>query len=837
MPLPITATLPELLARLESHTTVLLQAPPGAGKTTRVPPALLDAPWRKNRKILMLEPRRLAARSAARFMAGSMGESVGRTVGYRVRLESKVSGATRIEVVTEGILTRMIQSDPALIDYAAVVFDEFHERSLHADLGLALVREAQQALREDLRILVMSATLDVEPLARLLDDAPLVRSQGRSFPVDIQYRPATASRDPLAHVVATIRHSLKTDSGSLLVFLPGVGEIRRVADRLADGLQGNILLTPLYGDLSGPDQDAAIAPAPVGQRKIVLATAIAESSLTIDGVRVVIDGGLQRRSRFDPNSGMNRLVTARVSKASAEQRAGRAGRLEPGVCYRLWSAAEQQAMAAFTPPEITEADLASLVLELAQWGAREPAQLTWLDPPPQAHWNQARDLLQWLQALDGSGAITTHGRAMLKLGLHPRLAHMVLRGRDRGQGSLAADLAAMLSERDILIDRPGSDLALRYKMLHSSGRSNHHQVPHQVHHGRLAQVRKLARSFDDGNSECTRVDEAEIGRLLALAFPDRIAQARDQRGRFRLSNGRGAFLYEDDPLAGSPWLVAADLDGQARESRIFLAAAVSQADLEVDFAGQIVDKTEARWDEQRGTVVATQQRLLGELVLIEKTLQAPDAAVLEAGLLDAVRRRGLMSLGWTDSARQWRARAQWANKLWPDDWPDFSEGALLDELESWLGPFVAGKRRWPELTRIDLTMALKSRLDYARQQALDELFPTSLTIPTGRSVNIDYQAEGGPVLASKLQSLFGLTDSPRVARGQVPVVLHLLSPAGRPLAVTADLKSFWKNAYPEVRKDMRGRYPKHPWPEDPLTAPAREGVKHPRKGLGKGIRG
>ncbi|MFU8831963.1 MAG: ATP-dependent helicase HrpB [Wenzhouxiangella sp.] len=824
--LPITRTLPELLSTLASHTTVLLQAPPGAGKTTQDPPALLDAAWRDDRKILVLEPRRLAARTAARFMARAMGEPIGQTVGYRVRLESKVSAVTRIEVVTEGILTRMIQSDPALSDYAAVLFDEFHERSLHADLGLALVRESQQALREDLRILVMSATLDVEPLARLLDNAPLVRSEGRSFPIDIQYRPAAAGRDPLTHTVATIRHSLAADSGSMLVFLPGVGEIKRIAERLADDLPGNVLLTPLYGDLSGPDQDAAIAPAPAGQRKIVLATAIAESSLTIDGVRVVIDAGLQRRSRFDPNSGMNRLVTDRVSKASADQRAGRAGRLEPGVCYRLWSAAEQQAMAGFAAPEILESDLASMVLELARWGTRDPGQLTWLDPPPMAHWNQAKELLKWLQALNASGVITDHGRAMLDLGLHPRLAHMILRGRERSQGVLAANLAALLSERDILTDRPGCDLALRYRALRSKSSSTGH---HAVHRGRLALVRKLARSFNKDTNSNDQADESDIGRLLALAFPDRIAQARDRRGRFRLSNGRGAFLFEDDALAGEAWLVAAELDGQARESRIFLAAAVRQEDLEADLAHQIVDKTAAEWDEKRGMVVASQRRMLGELILSERPLQQLEPAVLEAGLLDAVRRRGLDALAWSESTRQWLARARSACKLRPDDWPDFSEDALLGELENWLGPFLAGKRRWSDLARIDLTMALKSRLDHSRQRELDELFPPSLTIPTGRQVQIDYTAEGGPVLACKLQSLFGLSDSPRVGKDAVPIVLHLLSPAGRPLAVTADLKSFWENAYPEVRKDMRGRYPKHPWPEDPLTAPARDGVKHHRK--------
>ena len=827
MTLPIHATLPPLLKRLETHNTVLLQAPPGAGKTTAVPPALLDARWRRGRRILVLEPRRLAARSAARFMANERGEAIGQTIGYRVRLDTRVTAATRIEIVTEGILTRMIQSDPALSDYAAVVFDEFHERSLQADLGLALVRESQQALREDLRLLVMSATLDTEPLARLLNDAPVVSCRGRTFPVDVHYRPPPANRDLLAHVANTIRFALNNDTGSVLVFLPGVAEIRRVQDRLSGTLDDDVLLAPLFGDLSGADQDAAIAPAPAGQRKVVLATAIAESSLTIEGVRVVIDAGQQRRSRFDPNSGMSRLVTDRISKASADQRAGRAGRLEPGVCYRLWSAGEQATLAPFDPPEIIAADLSPLVLELAHWGAREPDPLTWLDPPPAAHWQQARDLLQRLQALDPDGAITDHGRHMLKLGLHPRLAHMLLRGRQRGQGALAADLAALLSERDLLTDRPGSDLALRYQALHQGGHR-------QVHRGRLAQVRKLARSFADDHRTRSG-SEADIGRLLALAFPDRIARARDQRGRFHLSNGRGAFVFEDDALAGAPWLVAAELDGQARESRIFLAASVDQTDLEIDLADQIVEKTVSEWSEQRGTVRAVRRRQLGELVLEETELDRPDAAALEAGLLDAVRRRGLEALNWTDAARQWRARAQKAHDLWPADWPDFGTETLLDELTTWLGPFLAGKRRWAQVENVDLMAALKSRLDFAQQGQLDELLPAALTLPGGRSVKLDYAAESGPVLAVKLQSLFGLTATPAVAHGKLPVVIHLLSPAGRPLAVTADLASFWTHAYPDVRKDMRGRYPKHPWPEDPLGAQPSEGVKHPRK-KGKGER-
>ncbi len=820
MRLPIEQVLPALLGTLNTQTTVLLQAPPGAGKTTQVPPALLSAAWRDDRKILMLEPRRLAARSAARFMARAMGEPVGQTVGYRVRLDTKVSAATRIEVVTEGILTRMIQSDPALSDYAAILFDEFHERSLNTDLGLALTRESQQALREDLRIVVMSATLDTEPLARLLDDAPVLSVAGRSFPVQVSYRPVPARQELLGHVAASIRHALAEETGSILVFLPGVGEIRRVTDALAGSLPDTVLLAPLYGDLAGHDQDTAIAPPAEGQRKIVLATAIAESSLTIEGVRVVIDAGLQRRSQFDPNSGMARLVTTRISRSSAEQRAGRAGRLEPGACYRLWSESEQRTLAPFTPAEIVAADLAPMVLELARWGARQPEQLVWLDPPPKAHWQQAVELLESLQALDEQGRLTRHGRQMLEPGLHPRLAHLLICGRKLGRGTLAAELTALLSERDLLTDRPGSDLALRHRALRTGKGA--------VHRGRLAQVRKLFRSLDD-QSGPNRDDADHIGRLLLLAFPDRIGQNRKQRGKFLLSNGRGANLFGDDVLADSDYLVAAELDGQAHEANIFLAATVDRSDLEREMAGHIQHQRVAEWDERRGAVVAVERRLLGALVLAETRLTDLDAATLEAGLLDAIQRRGLNALNWTDIARQWQARARRAHALWPDEWPDFSDQALIEALENWLGPFLAGKRRWKDLESIDLLSAMRTRLDHCQIQKLDELLPPDLTIPTGRSVSLDYTTEGNPVLATKLQSVFGWSATPRLARGQIPVVMHLLSPAGRPLAVTADLESFWANAYPEVRKAMRGRYPKHPWPEDPLIALANDGVKATRK--------
>ncbi len=830
--LPIDDILPELTRTLENTTTALLQAPPGAGKTTRVPLALLEAPWREDRKILMLEPRRLAARSAARFMAGQLGESAGQTVGYRTRLDTKVSAATRIEVVTEGILTRLIQADPLLEEYAAVLFDEFHERSLQADLGLALVRESQQALREDLRVLVMSATLDTAPIARVLGDVPVISSEGRAYPVELLYRPAPAPARQARledRVVAVIHEALAEQTGSLLVFLPGAGEIRRVEQRLQGQLPANVRLAPLYGNLGTEQQDRAIAPAGDGERKLVLATAIAETSLTIDGVRVVIDGGQQRRAVFDPNSGMTRLVTGRVSKASAEQRKGRAGRVEPGVCYRLWSESEQYGLAEFTPPEIQEADLAPVVLELAQWGARTADQVAWVDPPPAAHWQQAVDLLQWLDVLGPDGAITDHGKAVQAIGAHPRLAHMVIRGRDLGLGRLAAEVAALLGDRDLLGPGAGADLHERIRVLRGE------QRPDRVDPARLKAARQSARRLagsagSDTGGPGQAASDTDVGRVLALAYPDRVGRRRPgQQPRYQLSNGKGARLRDDDALARHDWLGAAELDGRSREATIYLAAPVLLPELEQDLAGQIRVADEADWDDRRGTVVARRVRRLGALVLQDTELPKPAPALIQQGLLAAVRDRGLASLPWTEAARQWQARVRLLAQVEPERWPDVSDVALLATLETWLAPFLPGAQRWADLQRLDLLPALNSLLDYELQQSLEAQAPARLTIPTGQGVALNYTADNGPVLAAKLQALFGWTETPRVAGGRVPVVIHLLSPAQRPLAVTADLASFWRNAYPEVRKDMRGRYPKHPWPEDPFTAPAQQGTK---KGTG-----
>ncbi|AFP29028.1 ATP-dependent helicase HrpB [Marinobacter sp. BSs20148] len=823
--LPIEHILPQLKQTLETNTTALLQAPPGAGKTTRVPLALLDAPWRQGRRILMLEPRRLAARSAARYMAGQMGEQAGQTVGYRTRLDTRVSAATVIEVVTEGILTRLIQSDPLLEDYAAVLFDEFHERSLQADLGLALVRESQQVLREDLRVLVMSATLDTAPIARLLGDVPVLSSEGRAFPVEVLYRPAaSAQRQPrvVDQVTAVVLEALAQQPGSVLVFLPGAGEIRRVAQALAGQVASDVVIAPLFGSLQAAEQDRAIAPAAEGSRKVVLATAIAETSLTIEGVRVVVDSGQQRRAVFDPGSGMTRLVTGRVSKASAEQRKGRAGRTQSGVCYRLWSESEQYGLADFTPPEIREADLAPLVLELAQWGARSPDQLQWVEPPPAAHWQQAVELLQLLDMLGEDCAITGHGKAARALGVHPRLAHMVLLGRSLGQGSLASELAALLEDRDLLGPGAGADMHQRVRVLRGHAR---------VDPARIQAVRKQARRLEPATPSAKHASApastaTEVGRLLALAYPDRIARRRPgDAPRYQLSNGKGALLRDDDALARYDWLVAADLDGKAREAQIYLAAPVDLASLESDLAAHIQQRDEAEWDDRRGTVVARQVRRLGALLLAEKPLAKPPAELMQQGLLTAVRRKGLDSLPWTAGARQWQARVGLLARHFPEDWPDVSDTALMNSLEDWLAPYLMGLSRWAELQKLNVHGALNGLLDYAQQQRLNELAPTALTIPTGSLVTLDYAAENGPVLAAKLQALFGWTRTPTVAGGQVPVLIHLLSPAQRPLAVTADLASFWANVYPQVRKDTRGRYPKHPWPEDPLTAVAQQGVK------------
>jgi ATP-dependent helicase HrpB len=667
-------------------------------------------------------------------------------------------------------------------------------------------------------MLVMSATLDAQPLSALLGGAPVLSCPGQVFPVDVRY--SAPGRTPwLDHLAQVIRDTVASDSGSLLVFLPGEGEIRRLMERL-EQLPANVMLAPLYGQLSGDEQDRAISPAPAGQRKIVLATSIAETSLTIEGIRVVIDAGFLRAPSYDPNSAMTRLVTQRVAAANAEQRRGRAGRLGPGTCIRLWSEEENSRLQPFAVPEIRQADLTGMVLELAQWGVRDAASLCWLDLPPAASWAQARELLQALETLDDSGAITAHGRAVLALGLPPRLGHMVVRGRELGLGHMAAELAALLSERDILPRDSGADMHDRLLCL----RGEQHVA--RVDRGRLQLVREGARRLGEKKTATGAEHNDDAGRLLALAFPDRIAQRRPgSAARYVLANGRGAFLPEEDRLAREPWLVIADLDGQAREAKIFLAASLSLPALEAALAPVIRSTEFVSWDSASLSVQSRQQRVLGALVLEDRALASASPEKITAVLAQAISDTGLQVLPWTDTLRQWQARVQIMHGLQPEQWPDVSEAALRQHVLVWAGPYLSGMSRFSHLDRFPLHDALTGQLDWARQQSLEQLLPTHLAVPTGSRIAIDYTAEHGPVLAVKLQEMFGLLETPRLANGRVPLTIHLLSPAQRPVAVTQDLASFWKNAYADVRKDMRGRYPRHPWPDDPFTAVAQRGVK------------
>jgi ATP-dependent helicase HrpB len=830
--LPIDSLLPDLRQTLAANAGAVLQAPPGAGKTTRVPLALLDADWLGDRKIVLLVPRRLAARAAARFMARLMGECVGETVGYRVRLDTRIGPRTRIEVVTEGILTRRLQEDPALEDVGLVVFDEFHERSLQADLALALCLDTQGVLRPDLRLLVMSATLDGAAVARLLGEAPLLTSAGRDHPVDIRYRPIPSpyAREPrrfCEEVARTVRGVLREESGSLLVFLPGAGEIRRVEAALRTADPGDtVMLAPLHGQLAAPAQDAAIQPAPAGRRKVVLATAVAETSLTIEGVRVVIDAGLMRRPRFDARTGLTRLVTLPVSQAAAAQRAGRAGRLEPGVCYRLWPG--HLHLLPQGTPEILEADLAPLVLELAQWGVRDAAELRWLDPPPAAHLAQASQLLRQLGALDEGARITAHGRTMRRLGAHPRLAHMMLRGRELGCGRLACELAALLEERDPLrtVRAGDADIVPRIERLRGAGADG------EVDRGALRSIRALAgqwqRELGCGSAPADHADLAQTGVLLAFAYPDRIGRRRAGTDhRFVLSNGRGAVFIEAEPLAAADWIVAAHLDG-AREARIFLAAAIQREQLLQSHGALIGERTFVVWDEREQAVQARRQLRLGELVVADEPWAEADGAALLAALLEGIRRSGMACLPWSDAARELQARIGFLHRLVPRDWPDLGDEMLHATLEAWLSPWLQGMTRLAQLRRVDLHAALLARLSWQQQRQLDELAPASLTVPSGSRVRLDYRQET-PVLAVRLQEMFGLTETPCVAGGRVPVLLHLLSPARRPMQVTRDLAAFWRGAYHEVKKELKGRYPKHHWPDDPLQAPPTAGAKRRRR--------
>jgi len=834
--LPIDEALPSLTAALRTRPAAVLQAPPGAGKSTIVPLALLQEEWVRGKRILMLEPRRLATRAVAQRMASLLGEPVGRTVGWRMRLDTQVSRDTRIEVVTEGVLTRMLQSDPALEGVAAVIFDEFHERSLQADLGLALALDVQTNLAPELRLLVMSATVDATAVAQRLGDAPIVSAAGRSFPVETRYAgrgspgsPGAAQRaDSLERSVAqAIRRALNEEAGDLLVFLPGVGEIRRVQGALArDGNLPNVHVLPLYGELDAAGQEAALAPAGRGERKIILATNIAETSLTIEGTRIVVDSGLVRRSVFDPRTGMSSLVTNAISRASADQRQGRAGRVAPGVCYRLWSEGGQRSLAAFSPPEILEADLSALALELAAWGIRDATQLRWLDAPPPSMLASARDLLARLGALDREGRITAHGREMAQLATHPRLAHLLLRARSLGQLPAALQLAGVLSERDLLAgsrERRDSDVRTRLELLRRGARD---QPELRAAIERVQRTsRALARQLklrDEPQAALCEGDIKSCGALLALAYPDRIAQRRAGKdARYLLANGRGAQLVEASSLGRSEYLVAVELDDSDRDARIQLAAPVDRADLERDFGAQLTLDRVVVWDEREQAVSARERRCLDALVLEDKPLRAVPADAVQSAMLEGVRSLGLAALPWDRDARDLQARIEFVRGLaggGDPEWPAVDDASLGATLEVWLAPWLEGITRRDQLNRLNLSEALRSLLSFDQKRRLDELAPAQLTVPSGSRVRIDYVDDSAPVVSVRLQEVFGLAETPRIGGGRVPVTFKLLSPAQRPAQITRDLASFWRGAYADVRKDLRGRYPKHYWPENPLEA-------------------
>ena len=807
-PLPIDAVLDELGRTLVANNAAVLVAPPGAGKTTRVPLALLDAPWLKGRKIIMLEPRRIAARASAERMARTLGERAGETVGYRVRFGSKISRATRIEVVTEGIFSRQILDDPELNGVAAVLFDEFHERSLDADLGLALARDAQTGLREDLRILVMSATLDGARVGKLLGDAPVVASEGRAFPVETRYLGRKVDAPIERQMADAIATALRADPGSVLAFLPGAAEIRRTQNFLGERVHdASVEIVPLFGALDAAVQDRAIAPAPKGSRKVVLATSIAETSLTIEGVRIVVDSGLARVPRYEPDIGLTRLETVRASRAAVDQRRGRAGRTEPGVCYRLWDEPQTASLAAYTQPEILSADLSSLVLDLAQWGVRDPATLAFLDSPPAPALKEANSLLHELGALDSDGRITAEGHSLRALALPPRLARMIVDSHRLGAGEEAAEIAAILTERGLGGDSVDLDARLDQFRRDRSPRASSARG--------LAQ--RWAQQVASTEGAAGEDISPSTGIMLALAFPDRVARNRGN-GSFVLANGRGAAVEQTSSLARAPYIAVGELTGTAAHGRILLAAPIAQEDIEARFADQIESTEEISFDRGAMALRARRKRTLHAITLSEAPMalspSAETARVFAAGLVAA----GLDKLPWSKSLKQWRDRVMFLRKAEGDSWPDLSDAALAADSENWLVPALYDKTSLKELSPGDLSDALMALLPWELRARLEREAPTHFEAPTGTMLAIDYEAEQGPTIAVRLQELFGLNTHPSIAKGAVPLVLELLSPAQRPVQVTRDLPGFWRGSYAAVRSDLRGRYPRHPWPEDPATA-------------------
>jgi ATP-dependent helicase HrpB len=854
--LPIDVTLPALREALARSSSAVLQAPPGAGKSTVVPLALLDEPWARDKRILMLEPRRLAARAVAQRMSQTLGEPVGRTVGYRMRMDTRVSRDTRIEVVTEGVLTRMLQNDPALEGIAAVIFDEFHERSLQADLGLALVLDARENLTPDLKVLVMSATLDGEAVARLLNDAPIVTSEGRTFPVESRFSgkgaptlpgppfgPGGPVDSPEKITAQLVLRALREETGDVLVFLPGAREIRRVQSLLeAAEPAGSIRILPLFGELAPEDQDAALTPSPGGTRKVVLATNIAETSLTIQGVRVVVDSGLVRRSIFDPSTGMSRLETQRISRASADQRQGRAGRTEPGVSYRAWSEGAHRSLAPFTSPEIVEADLIPLALELASWGTRDPGTLRWLDAPPAAMLASARDVLEKLGALDSDGRITPHGREMASIGVHPRFAHMLLKARAMGRLPLAADLAALLGERDLLRGASGArdaDIRTRIEVMRGEG------SPPGIDRFGLQRARRAAKDLlrqataggannsTSQNRQSDAYGAEDVGVVLAFAYPDRIGRRRaGADGRFTLANGRGAHFADPQGLAKQEFLVAVDLDDRERDARILLAAPLTRADIEEHMSERLRRRESVEWSSREQAVIARRTVELDAIVLEEKPLPEIPIEAARTAMLVGVRELGIDALPWSRETRDLQARIEFVRKLRdpPDaSWPAVSDADLAESVETWLTPWLDGITRKEHLARIPLMDVLRSLLTWEQQRELDSLAPTHLQVPSGSQIRIDYLDPSAPAVSVRLQEVFGLDATPRIGGSRTPVTFKLLSPAQRPVQVTRDLASFWRGSYADVRKDMRGRYPKHYWPENPLEARPKRSGGNPRK--------
>lgn len=815
--LPVREILPQVKDYLKSHNTLIVNAPPGAGKSTLLPLAIFQEPWLEGKKILMLEPRRLAAKTIASRMASLLGENTGETVGYRIRFENQVSKKTRIEVLTEGILTRMIHSDNSLEGVGLVIFDEFHERSIHADVAMALCREAQQILRPDLRIMIMSATLNMPQLKELLL-APVAESLGKQYPVEIIY---SGEQDiiMLPEMTArTVSKAVTEKEGDVLVFLPGEAEIRKCEEILKQSLKG-FGIHPLYGQLPPNQQYAAIMPDKQGKRKVVLATSIAETSLTIEGIKIVVDSGYSRTSRFDPRSGLLRLETVQISKDSADQRAGRAGRLSPGTCYRMWSKATHERLAEHRKPEILEADLSSLVLDMAQWGITNIEELTWLDPPPRGAVSQASELLHELDALK-DGKITVHGKKIHALPCHPRIAHMLLMAAEDDKLKPATDIAAILEERDPLQRDAGIDLNLRIEALRRF-RKNNGQGGLL---GRIAKIAASYRSIFTIQEDNGPVDPYETGVLLAYAYPERIAYARPgNNAQFQLANGKYATASHKDDLAHEPWLAIAHMDARDGTGKIFLASPLNPRDL----APLVKEKEVITWDTRKGGLIASKDLRIGSIVLQSRPLPSPDKKLIEEAVSNAVKSEGQNLLDFNEDVIQWQYRVLSLRSWRPNEgWPDVSLQALLDKNKEWLAPYLSQVKKPEDLKKINLLEALHHHLDYEKQQALERLAPQRITVPSGSKVKLQYQANGEPpILAVRLQEVFGLADSPTVNEGRIPVILHLLSPGFKPVQITTDLRSFWNNAYFEVKKELKRRYPKHAWPDDPWKEEAVRGVK------------